>query len=395
MNYDEIKAGLERQAQRRKYFQEQLSKTDPYDPNALVSGRAIPYSPIQGLSKIAQAIINKQGMTAAEKKEDELNKELAKSREQAFQNVTDTYFGRDAVQPTYTSGQEMAGPPTQANSAVEANPVKAAMYAMQDPYLRDTGMGRSILPDTGRGAFSTYVDYTDPATGITRKAAFNSRAPAGQQLTELDGTPIRAQGLSTKDISLVAEGAGKKKFATDIAGREAEKIIERPQKDVAMSAQESKRGMLGGLFDQAKAQTSNWTTGISGKLTGWIPGMPGYDLNSTLATIKANIGFDRLQEMRDSSKTGGALGQVSERENTLLQQVWGDLDSSTSKDQFEKNLKRVEKQVNESWARVKKAYKQDYGVDYDSTGGSPNPPTEQPQAQPQILRFDAQGNIIQ
>jgi len=37
--------------------------------------------------------------------------------------------------------------------------------------------------------------------------------------------------------------------------------------------------------------------------------------------IRANLGFDKLQEMRDQSPTGGALGPVSDYENRLLQSV--------------------------------------------------------------------------
>lgn len=43
-------------------------------------------------------------------------------------------------------------------------------------------------------------------------------------------------------------------------------------------------------------------------------------------TLKANLAFDRLQQMRDNSKTGGALGQVSNIELGLLQSSVASLD---------------------------------------------------------------------
>ena len=41
-------------------------------------------------------------------------------------------------------------------------------------------------------------------------------------------------------------------------------------------------------------------------------------LRNKVDTLKANLSFDRLQKMRDESKTGGALGQVSNIELNLL-----------------------------------------------------------------------------
>jgi hypothetical protein len=46
--------------------------------------------------------------------------------------------------------------------------------------------------------------------------------------------------------------------------------------------------------------------------------------------------------MRDSSPTGGALGQVTERELALLQSVAGTLDQAQSAEQLMQNLARLE-----------------------------------------------------
>lgn len=81
-------------------------------------------------------------------------------------------------------------------------------------------------------------------------------------------------------------------------------------------------------------------TGLGSYLSG-IPGTPARDVKANLDTIRANIGFDRLQQMRDASPTGGALGQVSEFENRLLQSTLGNLEQSQSEEQFINNLKRV------------------------------------------------------
>jgi len=103
------------------------------------------------------------------------------------------------------------------------------------------------------------------------------------------------------------------------------------------------------------------TTGIPGSLLKGIPGTPAHDLSNLLDTIKANIGFDKLQAMRAASPTGGALGQVSERENKLLQMVFGSLEQSQTKKQLITNLKRLKTTIAQSRQRLRKAFMQQFG----------------------------------
>ena len=49
-----------------------------------------------------------------------------------------------------------------------------------------------------------------------------------------------------------------------------------------------------------------------------IPTTDANRVKNILSTVQANIAFDRLQKMRDDSVTGGALGNVSDAEITLL-----------------------------------------------------------------------------
>lgn len=94
-------------------------------------------------------------------------------------------------------------------------------------------------------------------------------------------------------------------------------------------------------IDKAIGQANTLTTGIVGSVMDSVPGTAAHDLKNTLMTIKANIGFDKLQDMRDNSPTGGALGQVSEFENRLLQSVNGALEQSQTRQQLVDNLERV------------------------------------------------------
>lgn len=83
------------------------------------------------------------------------------------------------------------------------------------------------------------------------------------------------------------------------------------------------------------------TTGVMGLLLSSVPGTDAHNTGKLLDTIKANVGFDRLQQMREASPTGGALGAVSQTEMHLLNSALGSLEQSQSQDQFRHNLTRL------------------------------------------------------
>jgi len=87
----------------------------------------------------------------------------------------------------------------------------------------------------------------------------------------------------------------------------------------------------------------NPVTGVTGSVASNIPGTARADAEALKTTIAANIGFDRLQAMREASKTGGALGAISEREMKQLESVKGSIELSQSKEQLLKNLDRLDK----------------------------------------------------
>jgi len=108
-------------------------------------------------------------------------------------------------------------------------------------------------------------------------------------------------------------------------------------------------------------------TGFWGNMLKDIAGTGAADLKNSIVTIKSAIGFDKLQDMRDKSPTGGALGQVSERELAQLNASLGSLEQSQSAEQFKKNLMRVkdyyQKYYKATMAQVK-AYEQ--GLKFDT-----------------------------
>jgi hypothetical protein len=94
------------------------------------------------------------------------------------------------------------------------------------------------------------------------------------------------------------------------------------------------------------------TTGFIGGILKNYGGTGALDVNELGKTIRANIGFDRLQRMRDESPTGGALGQVAVQELEALQASLGSLNTSQGAPQLIRNLERLEDQYRKSMRRI-------------------------------------------
>jgi len=129
------------------------------------------------------------------------------------------------------------------------------------------------------------------------------------------------------------------------AETEAERIKQMPQAERALLRKQQQATMVDDTIDRALNKVGAWTTGFTGSAARKIPGTEAFDLSNLLDTIKANVGFDKLQEMREQSPTGGALGQVSDFENRQLQAVIANLEQSQSEKQLRENLELVRETV--------------------------------------------------
>jgi hypothetical protein len=111
-------------------------------------------------------------------------------------------------------------------------------------------------------------------------------------------------------------------------------------------------------------------TGLQGKIADW-PGSDAAVLRSQLKSLKSKVGFAVLQNMRDMSKTGGALGSIAVAELEMLQNNLSNLESSEqSEPELRDNLQIILDFAEGSKSRLTDAYKSTF----PDTNQSPNKP---------------------
>lgn len=113
-------------------------------------------------------------------------------------------------------------------------------------------------------------------------------------------------------------------------------------------------------IDRAIGQVDNFSAGWGGKLKN-VPKTDAKTLQADLSTIRGNLAFDRLKEMRDASKTGGALGQVSNIELGLLESTVASLDQEMEPQDLIERLNLAKKH----YARFTDALNEDVPDGYD------------------------------
>lgn len=147
--------------------------------------------------------------------------------------------------------------------------------------------------------------------------------------------PGMARGLDSNGNLMEAPIPGS---APDLERKAVEEAAVNADKEKIRSGQDVLRAI-----DQASEMAGFWSTGMVGKFVRdvGLGGTPATDIEIALRPVLANLGFDALQQMRASSETGAALGQVTERENTLLQSRITSLDPDGSPELLKENLKYV------------------------------------------------------
>jgi hypothetical protein len=117
------------------------------------------------------------------------------------------------------------------------------------------------------------------------------------------------------------------------------------QKDVADVAYGLRNVIDNAFRAKELSRNSFGATGFGAPIARTVGSMFGgngaTDLKSALDTIASNVAFDRLQKMRESSPTGGALGSISERELELLGSTISSLNPNQSDEAFQRSMQNI------------------------------------------------------
>jgi hypothetical protein len=325
----------------------------------------------QSLEGARQSKVDKYKLASEWNKQQEAER-VRKEKQAAFQNAfVPTGYGGDGMGPP--TGQRF-DPSRFAQGLGNVDPMTAASLLM--PKEQDSPYAKIDPKDYTPESIAAYQNTRDPAVlrrytpqekpekppslvGNVNPANFTPasvdnflRSGKYSDLVRIDTTP-----RTTVNIDNAPKLPPGFRWVDGMVGQKVEPIPGGPQDSSKEDAQRVERKATSGdivlsNIADAKQLAGKYTVGLAGVPLSKIPGTPAKDLKRKVDTIVANIGFDRLQQMREESKTGGALGQVAIQELEMLQAVLGSLAQDQSTGQFVKNLGDVEKQ----YVRAMQAY---------------------------------------
>lgn len=136
-------------------------------------------------------------------------------------------------------------------------------------------------------------------------------------------------------------------------------------------------GQVTNTIDETIKLADRWTTGSIGGIAKILPETDARKLAGNILTIKANLGFDRLQKMREESPTGGALGQVAVQELEGLQATVAMLDQLQKPEDVRAALAKIRGHY-QAWADA---------VNQANSGVQPAPQPEQPDIDALVRKY--------
>jgi hypothetical protein len=175
------------------------------------------------------------------------------------------------------------------------------------------------------------------------KRAFEER----MQQQRIDAQKELRMLMSQQNSALTSLQREALQARVDAAKQKVDELADK--KKVAQANEEAKAQNVITIIDNVLPKISGVNTaGFVGKALSLVYGSDAYDVAKNIETIKANIGFKELSDMRQASPTGGALGQVAVQELNFLQAAISNLDVGQSPDQLRRNLGTVKKHY-ERW----------------------------------------------
>jgi GH24 family phage-related lysozyme (muramidase) len=199
---------------------------------------------------------------------------------------------------------------------------KEAEARMQEDLRRETEAAR--IQEEGRKAEAIARAQADVRGDKPPPPAGQRYTPDGR-LEDIPGSP-QARAQTERRAGQVA--------AANVVTRDIDRVLER--------------------LDTAVLPVTGFGATTMAALVG---GSPAADVKRLRDSLEANIAFNKLNELRQQSPTGGALGNVTDKDMELLKAVVGSLSQDQSPRQFRENLINVRNEFmrvihGENWREV-------------------------------------------
>lgn len=228
---------------------------------------------------------------------------------------------RDLVTVPTSDGRVRTMPRSEALAATSgnSNPVQASMATQGNARMTPDLYGLIQADAAKNGISQPVINLNSAQPGAT--FTVGSPAQVGVQQSEAE------------------KAAAVAKAKADADAQSPDAIRKNAQRTEAVV--NSAKNVLGAL-DDAIGLVGYTTAGAASGLAS-VPGSDARNLQAKIETIKANLGFNELQKMRDMSPTGGALGSVAVQELTALQSTVSSLDQGQSPAQLKESFGKIKK----------------------------------------------------
>lgn len=259
---------------------------------------------------------------------------------------------------TYAAGNRLGGAIGSALGAEDPALVAASLR-------KQLAQGKDLTSSTGWAEYAKALQEKGDLQGAAMAAQKSTEIQSGAELKQakLDQQLMieREKIASRENLARMAEENKNERAALAASFRGATTDLQRQliqqkidaNEEKRLSIEEAKQTKLSSSIStadniisvakEALPLVSGWTTGTTGQVTGMKAGSNAYVLQSKIDTIKAQLGFAQLQQMRDASPTGGALGQVAVQELNYLQAALTNLDRAVGEKELKANLEKVVK----------------------------------------------------
>lgn len=270
---------------------------------------------------------------------------------QYLRDITDYYGGSVSV-PTASGGMTTIDNPQVGAGGYRTvpNPAYVRAQNVQQAYKVADFLAQYLPPDRIRQEV-----YNQTGVDVGEQSGLST--PKGREKAK------ELTGLADTNSQIAARDAQRRENELD-AAKKARELQQAPVE--ARNTVETAVSNLDRLKNAASSIMDNESLWRSVGLVGWLPNMPGSaaaDITSDIASLKSQVAFGALQAMRDASKTGGALGNVSDTEVKRLESTMAALDEAQSPAQFRQRLNQIINQVDVSQNRLTRTYRDAYPKD--------------------------------